>query len=217
MAHETAYDAWNRRWATAEGRADWLTPEPFVERALPLFRERGAQRALDLGCGVGRHTVYLAQQGISTAGVDASEEALTHTGAALTAAELPVDVHYALMSDLPFPDGAFDLVLSWNVIYHGSGEDVRRTLAEIRRVLRPGGLYLGTMLSKRNARFGEGDEVAPDTFVITGQDDDKAHAHFYCSQTELTRLLAGFALLTLDEAEHGKPGSYHWHLIAERR
>lgn len=217
MAHETAYDAWNRRWATAEGRADWLTPEPFVEQALTLLRERGVRNALDLGCGVGRHTVYLAQRGIATTGVDASEEALTHTGSALTAAGLPVDVRHALMSELPFSDGAFDLVLSWNVIYHGSGADVRRTLGEIRRVLRPGGLYLGTMLSKRNARFGVGEEVAPDTFVITGSDDDKAHAHFYCDQAALTQLLEGFALLKLDEAEHRKPGSYHWHLIAERR
>src|SRR6202034_3992273 len=95
---------------------------------------------------------------------------------------------------LPFADESFDFVLSWNVIYHGTMGDVGRRLAEIWRVLKPGAIYQGTMLSKRDSRYGHGQRVAPDTF-IRGGTDEKAHGHFYCDATGLVTLFAGFDLL----------------------
>jgi SAM-dependent methyltransferase len=74
---------------------------------------------------------------------------------------------------LPFADESFDYVLSWNVIFHGTMGDVGRRLAEIWRVLKPGGLFQGTMLSKRDVQFGRGRAIAPDTF-IRGSDPCRA-------------------------------------------
>ena len=104
--------------------------------------------------------------------------------------------HHGLMTDLPFADDAFDYLLSFNVIYHGDPNIVSRALAEIRRVLRPGGTWILqlTMLSKRNVNYGRGDEIAPDTFVDRTADDDKVHPHFYCNAGELMVLLQGFEL-----------------------
>jgi len=59
----TAIEAWDKRWATAEGRADWLEPELDVIALLPELKARGARTALDLGCGVGRHALLLAEPG----------------------------------------------------------------------------------------------------------------------------------------------------------
>ena len=70
--------------------------------------------------------------------------------------------------------------------------DVGRRLAEIWRILKPRGLYQGTMLSKRDAQFGRGRPVAPDTFIRGG--DAKAHAHYYCDLAGLAALFAGFEL-----------------------
>ena len=77
---------------------------------------------------------------------------------------------------LPSADESFDYVLSWNVIFHGAMGDVGRRLAEIWRAAR--GLYQGTMLSKRDAQFGRGRPVAPDTFIRGS--DPKAHPYHYC-------------------------------------
>src|SRR5690348_5106580 len=48
----TAVEAWDERWATPEGRADWLLPDPAVAALVPVLKTRGARRVLDLGCGV---------------------------------------------------------------------------------------------------------------------------------------------------------------------
>jgi SAM-dependent methyltransferase len=77
---------------------------------------------------------------------------------------------------LLFGDESFDYVLSWNVIFHGTMGDVGCRLAEIWRVLKPGGLCQCTMLSKRDTQFGRGPQVAPDTFIRGS--DPKAHPHY---------------------------------------
>jgi 2-polyprenyl-3-methyl-5-hydroxy-6-metoxy-1,4-benzoquinol methylase len=211
----TAHLAWNQRWQTAEGRADWLEPEPAVQQLVPHWHQQGAARVLDLGCGVGRHSLYLAARGFQVTAYDASQSGLDH--AARTAAEQGLALTFRLghMTELPFADGTFDFVLAWNVIYHGDEPIVRRTIGEIRRVLKANGWYQGTMLSKRNAKFGRGAQVAPNTFVIA-EDDDKNHPHFYCNARECVRLFEGFEMLSLVDCEHAQPGSWHWHLVAER-
>src|SRR4029077_16209792 len=72
----TAIEAWDKRWATAEGRADWLDPELDVIALLPELKARGARTALDLGCGVGRHALFLAEHGLAVEALDGSAAGL---------------------------------------------------------------------------------------------------------------------------------------------
>ena len=48
----TAVEAWDERWATPEGRADWLAPHPAVAALVPVRKARGTQHVLDLSSGV---------------------------------------------------------------------------------------------------------------------------------------------------------------------
>ena len=118
------------------------------------------------------------------------------------------------MTELPFEDGFFDYVLAWNVIYHGDQKTVRKVLSEISRVLRPRGIFQGTMLTKRNAYYGKGRRVAPHTY-INDEEEEKKHAHFYCNVRELAELLYDFEILSLRQQEQLKPGSYHWNIVSE--
>ncbi|HIC79397.1 MAG TPA: class I SAM-dependent methyltransferase [Kiloniellaceae bacterium] len=213
----TAHHAWDHRWQSESGRADWLDPDPDVAALIPTLKARGLLRALDLGCGVGRHACYLASEGLTVHAMDASPAGLEFAAQQAREHGLAIDFREGLMTDLPYDDGSFDYVLSFNVIYHGDGGVVSRAIAEIQRVLKPGGIFQGTMLSKRNANFGIGTEVAPNTFIVSDAGDgDKNHPHFYCDAAELLRLFEDFELLSLADREHSRPGSYHWHLVAER-
>jgi SAM-dependent methyltransferase len=222
MKTDTAHRAWDVKWATEEGRADWIAAEPDVmQTATELSTRLGSVRALDLGCGVGRHALLFARLGFEVSAVDLAEAGLAEVRRNAGAEGLEIDARVAPMTELPFADGEFDYVLSFNVLYHGDPEIVRAAIAEIRRVLRRGGVFQGTMLSKRNAGFGLGTEVAPDTFVRDAGDDmddsDKVHPHFYCDAAGLVALYDGFELLSLRDEPHKKPGSWHWHLVAERK
>jgi 2-polyprenyl-3-methyl-5-hydroxy-6-metoxy-1,4-benzoquinol methylase len=211
----TAAAEWDRRWQAEEGRAEWLEPEAEVIAAAKACHAAGGRAALDIGCGVGRHALALAGLGYRVTGLDESASGLAYAARDAERHGLSIDFRTASMLALPMADASCDYVLAWNVIYHGDRGVVHSCVAEIARVLKPGGIYQGTMLSKRNANFGKGREVAPDTFVIDAV-SDKAHPHFYCDARGLVETFAGFEMLSLADREHRQPGSYHWHLVATR-
>src|SRR3984893_14277835 len=130
----TAIEAWDKRWATAEGRADWLEPELDIIALLPELKARGARTALDLGCGVGRDALFLAEHGFAVEAIDGSAARPAVVRDEAQVRGVPWGVRQGQPDALPFGDGSFDFVLSWNVIHHGTLGDVGRRLAEIWRV-----------------------------------------------------------------------------------
>lgn len=212
-ALDTAHETWNTVWATGIGREKWTQADPEVIAAGQAVFARGGRKALDVGAGAGRHALALAQLGFAVDAVDASEASISHVSGLAAAGGLTVATRIAMMDGLPFAEGEFDFLVSYNVIYHGDGEIVRRTLEGFRRVLKPGGMLYLTMLSKRNADYGVGEEIATGTFVVPDASDDKVHPHFYCNAAELVLLLEGFELLKLEDREQ-RPDHWHWHAIA---
>ena len=227
MKMDTAYLAWNQIWATAEGRAGWLVPESDVVKCAERLRIAGKpQRALDLGCGVGRHALLLARLGFDTAAVDMAEEGLAEVNRNARSEGLNISLHAAPITSLPFDDETFDFIVAFNVIYHGDEAVVRATANEIRRVLKRGGTYLGTMISKRTLANFESQEISPNgliretspnTFIREGDTEDAKHPHYYCSARDILDLFDGFHLCSLEQRAHRtRLGFWHWHLVIER-
>jgi SAM-dependent methyltransferase len=218
MTHTaTAHRYWNSEWQKAYGTSPWAMPEPWVvDHAASLAP--GAH-ILDLGAGIGRHALAFAETGHHVTALDAAEAATSAIAAAAFARGLTIDTVQAPMTDLPFPDASFDHVLAWNVVYHGDEAVVRRTMSEIARVLRPRGTFMATMLSARRLPVeqakAKGREISRNTWVFEGP-GDKVHPHYFCTAPDLLSLLWGFEVITLFDRPHEKPGSWHWHLLAER-
>jgi SAM-dependent methyltransferase len=89
--------------------------------------------------------VYLARQGFEMYGTDIDSQGLARARNWLEQEGLSVYLAIADMEALPFPDGFFDAVVSTNVIHHNLLDGIRRTMAGVRRVLRPGGWFFATV------------------------------------------------------------------------
>jgi SAM-dependent methyltransferase len=123
---ETRTSVWH---PTHDGR------EPSCEALDAVVRE-APQRVLEVGCGTGAFAARVAARlpSAELVAVDQSERFVTLT------ARRGVDARHADVQDLPFDDASFDAVAALWMLYHVA--DLHRGLAEIRRVLRPGGCFV---------------------------------------------------------------------------
>jgi len=101
-------------------------------------RDWKSARALDVGCGDGGFLVAMAKRGARAHGIDLSRGNVEGARLRALAWELPPTAVVARAESLPYPDGCFDVVTCGDVIEHVA--DPGLALAEIWRVLRPGGL-----------------------------------------------------------------------------
>lgn len=103
---------------------------------LALARPLPGPRALDIGCGPGRASLVLADEGLRVTAVDTHQPFLDRLSRAAAARGLPITAARASMTDLPYADGSFDLVWCEGAAYL-MGVDA--ALAAWRRLLAPGG------------------------------------------------------------------------------
>jgi len=96
-------------------------------------------RVLDAACGEGYGSALLARDAGEVVGVDISEEAVGHARSRYAGRD-NLRFEVADCTQLPFEDGAFDAVVSFETLEHIAGQEAM--LAEFRRVLDPGGFLL---------------------------------------------------------------------------
>jgi ubiquinone/menaquinone biosynthesis C-methylase UbiE len=113
----------------------------FKERLLAQASLAGAHDVLDLGCGTGTLAVWAKRRApdARVRGIDGDLEVLTRARAKAAREGVEIEFEEGLSFDLPYPDASFDRVLSSLFFHHLRDPDKERTLAEVRRVLRPRG------------------------------------------------------------------------------
>jgi ubiquinone/menaquinone biosynthesis C-methylase UbiE len=138
-----------------EGSAEWYETversryeqEPCVHSVAQFTRWRG-KRVLEVGVGAGADHLQFARAGAVLHGVDLTDAAIETTRSHLALHGLTSDLRRVDAETLPFDSESLDLVYSWGVIHHSAHPE--RIIAEIHRVLRPGGTFLGMLYARRS-------------------------------------------------------------------
>lgn len=224
---------WESIWADLDALSDyWRTPEQTVIAWGERLWETGGRRVLDLGCGIGRHTVALARMGFAVTAADVAPSGLATCAAWLAREGLSATLACHDMGMIPVPDSVFDGLIAYNVFYHATVAGMWGILSEIRRVLCPNGRFYATAISREDSKVagyhadveaGKCLEIEPFTFVYPHDaPDDKYLPHHYSDEVEVRTFLTGFALddVYLKRVEYTEDGivrtGAHYHVQARR-
>ena len=122
-----------------------------AENAATAFLAKGKRRVLDLACGIGRDTLYLASRGLAVTGADAALNGLQVAQRRKWARGIQCTFTAVDARHLAFGTGSFDAVYCFGLLHEFVGEnrtlDVTQIMAEIKRVLCEQGLLALTVLA----------------------------------------------------------------------
>jgi ubiquinone/menaquinone biosynthesis C-methylase UbiE len=121
--------------------------EGYIHSVAQFTRHRG-KTVLEVGVGAGTDHLQWARAGCTCYGVDLTDAAIETTRERLQLYGLRSDLRRIDAESLPFDDGMFDVVYSWGVIHHSAHPE--RIIAEIHRVLKPGGRFIGMMYGRHS-------------------------------------------------------------------
>ena len=128
------------RYASGE-KVPWDDPLPPPEVVETVSALR-AGRALDLGCGYGRASVYLAQLGWDVDGVDFVPDAIQIAATRSRAAKVDARFHVSPVTDLDFLAGSYDFALDVGCCHNMDEDNLTRYRDHLCRLLRPAGVFL---------------------------------------------------------------------------
>jgi ubiquinone/menaquinone biosynthesis C-methylase UbiE len=101
------------------------------------------KKVVDVGCGEGRFTRFLAQSAAQTSGLDINQVSLDRARAKAREESIDVDWRQGRAEEMPFADESLDLVVFSNSLHHVAMEHMVAALQQAARVLKPGGdLYI---------------------------------------------------------------------------
>lgn len=131
-----------------------LTQSHSMRQAVQLVVDRltAGASVLDLGCGAGRDLLEFRQRQVNAVGLDASSEL-----AAIAAHFSGCPVVLADMEQMPFAEGSFGAVWASASLLHISRGNLAQALSDVRRVLKPGGLFFSSVKlgrGKERDRYG---------------------------------------------------------------
>lgn len=127
-------------------------------RTIALAQVQPGERALDVGCGTGTLALDVARLVGRTghvAGVDPGAGQIARARAKAARHHLPIEFQIGVIEQLPFPDQSFDIVFSTLMMHHLPAPLKRQGLAEIARVLKPGGRLVIADFTHKKERKGQ--------------------------------------------------------------
>ncbi len=176
---------WDSRYLANTGISHWPSEAivSWINRQFSGLDEPGSIKVLDFGCGNGNNIKFLLDFGLDAFGVDVSNVAIQQARRGIRLSNQKLDLASRLINNSSgnldvFENDTFDCVIDRLSISQMSLGSARDAVADVRRVLKPGGLYFGIF-------FASGHPIR--------EVRSKSKRHFY-SVEELTNLFERFEM-----------------------
>lgn len=217
-------NSWDRVYS--EGRSLLFWPDEMFVRELKCMSQIQDLKALDIGCGAGRHALLMADIGMQVKGIDSSRASVDM--ARVRAGDRGLDnvaFENVSLQQLNEEDSSFDVIVVWGVIHYLSAKDQTLILAKIYQLLKHGGVLLATLRSTRDSRCDVNHRLAPNRYRAkyfdAGQDTEKEMIMSFWNEIEVRSMLSGYQRVILGHRDlepisDSRLSSSHWLIRAQK-
>lgn len=180
-------------WEKAK-KSPWLKPTDDVYYLANKWSGLGFKKILDLGSGLGRHSIFFAQQGFNVSAIDISDYGVNYLKEWAKKENMDIDIKLGDMISLPYAANSFECVFAYHSISHTDTEGTKKIIREIERVLKQGGEVYTSMCSKESWEFAKAGYPKIDENTVLNKEDgpDKDVAHFYANREDILSLFHNF-------------------------
>ena len=224
MADIIKSKGWNWQAVSGEYAEVWKNPAPEVFYLLSRWKNQHRRTFLDLGCGLGRHTILFAQNGFEVSAFDISDKAIECTTEWAKELKLNIDIRQGDMLNIPFADESMDCVLCMNVIAHTDTKGIYKIADELKRILKPAGECYLTLGSKETWGYKQNWPVVDEnTKLCDEQGPEYMIPHFYADYDLILQIFRDFEIADIKHIgtyyvrDGQRYESYHWHVLIKRK
>lgn len=173
---------WDKKYGDERFFLKW--PDEIVIRFMTKHIGKKPQsKILDLGCGSGRHSELLSQEGYDVYGCDISPNSIIMSSQRLKAKGLEGKFQSCCSWALPYESDFFDFVIAWGSIYYNTFPNMVKAIEEIYRVLNKDGMALIGFIADGDYRKSNGRTMDGKTYV----GNEKAHDHYGLTYSIINR------------------------------
>lgn len=195
--------------------------DEFLPVAL-RWKEKGKRTVLDIGCGRGRHALFLAEMGFDVTATDISQEGIEQLQEEAKNRKLEGKIKTVVcdMLEMPFEDKTFDAVLGFHSIFHTDYAGLKRVIAKITHMLKKYGQLYITFNSKDNPSFCANDNTVIDEYtVIRHHGIEEGVPHTFLEHKDIIELLADYKILKMQQIQDyfDNITSIHFFVEAEKK
>lgn len=215
---------WNQLYSQEKNAfASPMAPLTLLKKKL---KKATGVKILDLGCGIGLHTIDLAKCGYRVWGLDISPAAIKLAFSNARKANVNINFLTSSMKQrLPYKNSFFDGVICLRVLNHGTKSEIRSVVNEIYRVLKPDG-YVVVSAQKifgRKVEIGMTayntlpvEVIAPYTYIPRGG-KEKGVIHYSFTKQSLTRFFKNFQIEQLQSMRGNRSWENYYYLVGRKK
>ena len=178
-----------------------LEPSVAAKKSLELFKSYNIKKIIDLGAGLGRDTIYFAQNSIQVEALDYSPSGISIINKKAEKQNLSSYVStkiFDVRRKLPFEDNSVEACFSHMLYCMAlSTSDLKNLNKEVLRILKPGGYNIFTVRNIGDGDYKRGTHRGEDLY-----ENDGFIVHFF-SKEKINQISEGFKVLKVESFEEG--------------
>lgn len=165
---------------------NYLIKQVQLYKFLDYCNEYDLEKSV-LDCGAGGAYPPLSifsEFGYKTYGIEISNSQIEKAEKFSEHHNLELNISKGDMRKLPFGNEAISYIYSYNSIFHMTKKDIEKSINEIKRVLKPGGLFCVNFLSLKDGWYGDGKKAGKNEFLQIERDEEVIHTYYDINEAE---------------------------------